>query len=995
MQQRQCRIPARFRFAYRAPGFPLHLVISSLHCAFLCLLFSTSVAHTQILLLKDYSTNSGLPDSRVAPILQDHSGYLWFGTQAGLTRYDGREFVSYGPPHEIPGIFGRQILEDHTGAIWFAFSGFHRGGITRNVNGSSVTISMSNGLHGEQAFGLAEDRTGAIWAATTAGLERISFTDSTRSAWTVSTPIDTGIMAVFSDPNVEIWYASSAGLSSIRNGRGVLVWNASPRSGMWHVRPYSFYRAHDGSLWFGGYWGAYRFAQNRLHYYGRAEGLPERGVWCFQEDGRGTFWVGAMDGLYRGTTTGEGASFRKVPSFGDNVIYDMCLDREDNLWFASPPGLRRLLPDVVELSFPGEHELDHAGIGPIIQYRSSAIYFGSRSTGLYALRNGSFFHDRDYGESSTLTITSILPDTDNQLLVGLWRGGIVERGRGYYRKVTTLDGLPTDDIHALLRLPSGNVLVGTSDGIALLSSQKRGSRVLWADIRGTTVFDICRFHLPGEHVSGIGTYIAGTANGALMLRMSRDSLITAEPFLEGSGTGGRCVYQILEDTRHRLWLGTDGGGVVCFDGKGYHRYTQEDGLATDRVFALAEDSLGTVWIGTSSGVSAFDGKGFHNLAYDQGFAETGVHGLMTDPDGNLWVSTYPGVKKLRPLPFRTHSGPPPLYLTGVIADGASVDPTGDTELHPDVAVISFRFAALSFRDESAVRYRYQLEGFDKGWSEPTTSREVRYTHLPSGRYRFTVMARGAEGVWTDIPVTFSFSILPPLWFRWWFLTLGISALVALAYLFYRYRLKKAIELERTRSRIAMDLHDDIGSSLARISVMTAVAQHRAVSDPSVAAEYFSLIGESARDLVESLGDIVWTVDPKQDNLQTVIRRIVQFGQELCEGRGISFETDLTGTYEAVRVTPEQKRDIYLVFKEGVHNVVKHSGATRVRFCTRPASGRVILELLDNGRGLSPEAQPTGHGLGSMHERGARAGVRFAIVSRAEGGTAITLEVKTG
>jgi signal transduction histidine kinase len=242
-------------------------------------------------------------------------------------------------------------------------------------------------------------------------------------------------------------------------------------------------------------------------------------------------------------------------------------------------------------------------------------------------------------------------------------------------------------------------------------------------------------------------------------------------------------------------------------------------------------------------------------------------------------------------------------------------------------------------------------------------------------------------------VEFSFAILPPIWARWWFIAIVIAAIGGSTYAMIRYRVNRLLELERTRSRIAMDLHDDIGSSLTRISVMAEVAQRQEDADQT--RGYLSRVGETARDLIESLSDIVWAVDPKHDHLQNVVRRLAQFGQEMCDGQGIEFETELVGSFESTKLAPDQRRDIYLVFKEGINNMVKHAGATRARFSVRPSRDGVIMELQDNGSGIPPDAEGTGHGLSSMRERGSRAGMRFSIGTDGGRGTHISLEIKTG
>jgi signal transduction histidine kinase len=318
----------------------------------------------------------------------------------------------------------------------------------------------------------------------------------------------------------------------------------------------------------------------------------------------------------------------------------------------------------------------------------------------------------------------------------------------------------------------------------------------------------------------------------------------------------------------------------------------------------------------------------------------------------------------------------------------------DIELGPGPAVITFKYAGLSFTNEASVRYKYMLEGFDRDWSPPVQMREVRYTHLPSGTYTFRVIARSADGVWSREAATISFQILPPLWARWWFILLCVLLVGGSIYGFYAYRLNKLLELERTRSRIAMDLHDDIGSSLTRISVLSELAQHQERSNPEATLTTLSKIGTTARELIDSLGDIVWSVDPKHDDLQNVIRRIVQFGQETCEGRGIEFETEIAGDFSTARLSLERRRDVFLIFKEAINNAVRHSQARRVRFCIIPDRAAAVLEFIDDGIGFDENTDKSGNGLRSMRERGARVG-GCTIASRPGQGTTVSVRVKTG
>lgn len=949
----------------------------------------TYPAFAQRLLLKDYTTADGLPDSRVAPIIQDSKGYLWFGTQAGLTRYDGKEFRWFGGAKEIPGIFGRDIAEDHRGAIWFAYTGFNRGGLLRYWNGAITNFGHAEGLPGDEAGCVVEDAEHTIWAGSSRGLSRIRFTDSARTRWTVDVYPDIPAAALFVDSRKRLWIGTGNGdLYSYSHGRFRLKFR------MGYVRPYAIYESRNGELWVGGISGAVVVTPNGVEQFGPHDGLPERGVWSFIEDNQGNFWVGTVEGLYRMHRTPSSTRFAKERSFGDALVYDMCLDAEGNTWFASDPGLRKLLAADLVVDFPGRTGLATPGFGPIAQQPDGTILFGSRNLGVFALKGTLLLYGKAVNPRTTFTVLDIFPESPERTWFGMKHQALLLQDGNVTHQFKDYGQTSALSIHCIERLPSDEILLGSNEGLKRLGGGDSLLPMHHPDLDSLVIFDMARQSLKTSKEQADDTLWLATDRGLRIVGIEGTAIKHARRVSE-LRLDETIVYVLLMDRQNRLVCGTDGQGVVVYDGARFTRYTRDDGLVGDRVYALAQDSLGQIWIGTSSGLSCFDGQSFRNFRHEQGLSEIGLHGLMTDRDGNLWASSFPGISKLRPQRFFKSTRPPPIYILDMQVDTLHLGAAPDIQLDPDPAVITFRYAGLSFTDEANVRYKYRLDGFDRDWSVPVTQREVRYTHLGSGRYTFQVIARSADGVWSDSPAMISFSILPPLWARWWFITGGLVIIIGAVYGLYRYRLEKALQLERTRSRIAMDLHDDIGSSLTRISVLSEVARRQIDGDALARAETLARIGESARELIESLGDIVWSVDPKHDALQNVIRRIVEFGQDVCEGKGIVFETDIQATFDQTTLSLEQRRDVYLVFKEAINNMVRHSQATRVRFSVRELESTAILELVDDGVGYQAESESAGHGLVTMQERARRAGAMLTTDSKPGHGTRTTMRIRTG
>ncbi len=930
--------------------------------------------------MKNYTTSDGLPDTRVAPIMQDSKGYLWLGTQAGLTRYDGKEFHTFGGAKDIPGIFGRSICEDHRGGIWFAYTGFAHGGLLRYLDGTVTEFPFVSEALGGEAGAVVEDADGLIWVGSSNGLIRMVPTDSNASSWRVeSLPLSAS--ALFVDADRRVWVGTFGGELYVYAG-GTLTRKASGL--LPSIRPYAIYQGRNNDLWVGGIFGAALIGNTGVQRFDTAHGLPARGVWCFAEDSDDNFWVGTADGLYRMLRDGGSITFRHEQSFGSDIVYDMHRDAEGNLWLASDPGVRKLLAADLVLHFPHEKHLTTPGFGPIAQQPDGTLLFGSRNVGVFALHGTHLIPGSRMKPLSSFTFLSIFPESPGRTWYGMKSHPPILQVGGKSQVLSSAPSSIALSVFCITKTNTGSILFGSNQGLKQAITTDSVVALPHHVLDSLVIFDVVRTEASRDE------YVLATNSGLYSLGLDGERIT----HVRGAGLDRLIVYALLRDRENRLWCGTDGAGLALMDNGRLTFYTRDDGLAGNRVFALAQDSLGLLWIGTSSGLSQFDGKRFRSLTHTEGFGEIGLHGLLTDRDGFLWVSSFPGVSKLRPMRFFRSTRPPPVYIADMQVDAKHLTNAEEIVLDPNPAVIAFRYVGLSFTDEAAVRYRYKLDGFDRDWSHPVTQREIRYTHLGSGTYTFNVLARSADGIWSEKPATISFTILPPLWARWWFIG-AVMLLVGVGiYAFYRYRLAQAIALERTRSRIAMDLHDDIGASLTSISLMTEVAQRVAGTATDEVHNYLARIGETSRELIDALGDIVWSVNPRYDTLQDVIRRLVHFGEEVCETRGIAFETVIAPELQKLTLSLEHRRDLYLLFKEAITNAVRHSGADRLVFALRNTSDGVAITLRDNGRSFVSSATPEGHGAYSMRERAARLGAQLRHSAQPGEGTSVEVFFKT-
>jgi DNA-binding NarL/FixJ family response regulator len=315
-----------------------------------------------------------------------------------------------------------------------------------------------------------------------------------------------------------------------------------------------------------------------------------------------------------------------------------------------------------------------------------------------------------------------------------------------------------------------------------------------------------------------------------------------------------------------------------------------------------------------------------------GLARGGVLAAFCDRHGVLWFGTREGLSRLEPEPEQRQPAPPVL-VSGLRIRGAPypISALGETsltgiELSSDRNQVGLEFVGLGFGAGGALRYQYRLDGTDFDWSLETDQRTVNYANLSPGSYRWQVRALTSDGI-ASPSATVAFTILAPVWQRWWMRLLMLLAVSSLLYSVYRYRMARLLEVERLRTRIATDLHDDIGSTLSQIALLSEVAQRRPAAEER--EEPLADIANLSRELVDSMSDIVWAIDPEQDRLGDLTHRMRRFASDLFSHNGSRVRLDVPGEDQNPHIGADIRRQVFLIFKESLHNTARHAGCTEV------------------------------------------------------------------
>lgn len=1000
--------------------------------ALACILMS-SPARAERLPLKVYTAADGLARDQITRIVHDSRGFLWFCTYEGLSRFNGYTFTNFTTAQGLPSSFIRDLLETRDGTYWVATGD----GVVRFSPSGPISVAYrpEGSDAGRKVSRLIEDHTGTIWVGTASGLYRLEdvngkvrfhFIDLGMPSQTID---DRMVSDILEDRAGSLWIATrGSGLYRRRpDGR---TEHYTTQNGLGWNRIEALLQDRDGRLWAATIKGLCLLVKNPQENhpvvdrtYTSRDGLPGDWVNALVQTSDGKLWVGVTGGLSELIPTAKPhaqtfRSYTAAQGLGNTNIEVLAEDHDGNLWIGTGGGGAMKVAQNGLVTYGEQDGLVH-NAGSIFQDRSGAlIVFGGDR--LSRFDEGRFISIRpDFRQQ----ITRFSWGMDQQALQDHSGEWWLPTGQGLYRfpKVsriedlahvqpkafyTTKDGLSGDAIYHVYEDARGDVWINTvSDMKPELTRWERATDTFhrlseddgWASGAWITAF--------GEDLSG-NLWIASAGHGIARYQHRRFTF-----FGRAEGLPADNIAGLYFDAAGRLWLSTVSDGVSRTDNPNAERllfrsYTMAEGLSSNQTYRIVEDRWGRMYVSTGRGVDRLDsetGAIKHYTAAD-GLVRGELVLAMRDRDGALWFGSDRELSRLVPEPDRKPS-PPPIFIDGFRVSGRE-QPIADSragalssvELGPDENQVNVEFFGVSFRPGETLRYQYRLDGSGRDWSKPTDQRSVNYADLRPGHYRFLVRAVSADGAVSVSPASVAFTIRPPMWLRGWFMASATMFAAALVYAAHRYRVAQLLELERIRTRIATDLHDDIGASLSRVAILSEVVKRQFDADGRAAVPLLTEMAESARDLVASMRDIVWAIDARRDDVTDVVHRVRQFASSVLDAGNIEWQFNTPLEPRKFKLDPEQRRQILLFFKEAIHNVMRHAVCRSVYLGLNVEDQQLIAEVRDDGRGLDASlAELTadvngGRGLRNMESRAAHLGGRFTVQSSPGEGTYLRLTV---
>jgi signal transduction histidine kinase len=309
---------------------------------------------------------------------------------------------------------------------------------------------------------------------------------------------------------------------------------------------------------------------------------------------------------------------------------------------------------------------------------------------------------------------------------------------------------------------------------------------------------------------------------------------------------------------------------------------------------------------------------------------------------------------------------------------------------------SFRlsFASPGFSQKKKLTYYYKLDGAEKEWITTDKPLSINYTLLPPGSYTFMVKSQDEKGTFSQKITRLSLLIKIPFWLSWWFIILCCATFAAAVYYFHRQSLNRILAVEAIRQKVARDLHDDIGSTLSTINILSMMAKGKLAEDPEKASEYLGKISDNSNRLMESIDDIVWSINPGNDSMQKIIARMLEVATEVLEPKDIQLQFYFDDASKGIRLDMEERRDFFLIFKEAINNIAKYAHATEVNIQLTFTANILKLSIQDNGVGFDVEKADEGNGLSNMQKRAEKLHGKLHIQSQLRRGTTVSVEIQT-
>lgn len=999
------------------------------------------------------TTKDGLSNNSVNAILKDRQGFLWIGTADGLNRYDGRNFVSFYHSiynaNSLPHNDVYCLFEDDNGYIWAGtFNGLCR---INPATNEIKRIPPPANADSTGFFVIADVKQsqfdGVVWVATNKGLfwvnqkkNELVYAKESESPQRPAARFITKIL--IAAPN-SFWLGAYDGLLQYDPGSGKYTSLKIPsNSNIPHTLVKSMFMDKRGTLWITTWGRGLQKFDTATKTFTRFLPQPDLGersdaniLYQITQTGYpgedSILWIGA-DAIGLLAFNMQTGKFKKYNAgtetatdglFGHAISF--CMTKNEGLWIGGSNGLYRYDPHhQLFRHVVMNKQFDQYCLKEVLSTYADPLDASGKTLFISMWTCGTYRFDLKDGSIQPLPlwmvqvagtghINAFYRDADSTLWLatannGLHRFNEKNKTSQSFYPPPAGPGTNPRNVKQLADAGNGKMWLGTRDGIFLLNKEKGTVQRVFAT----------GFNAPADASDEVLAFAWDKQQNLWFCTNLRQNKIpvvgkiapnSLEPviYFAGNGFPEKSPLQGLAiDNHNNIWVASWNGLVYwnATEAKPtFKRLTRNDGLCNDRVFKVHADRQGYIWASTLRGISCYDpvAKTFRNYYANQGLHQDNIYNFFkNDITGELMAGYEASLDIIDPAQALRRKEEPSIVITGlkVFNDPYSQNKKwyinkGLVLLSPGQNMVTINFSALSFTDSRDVRYAYKMQGVDKDWTV-TENDFVTYHNLPPGSRKFFVRARNAEGTWSSQDTWVEIDLAPPFYRTWWFILLAVAIVAAAFYFIYRARIRRLEEKFSIRSTIARDLHDEIGSTLTSINILSRVTHYNLEKDKAKAAGLLQKITEQSQDMQQSMSDIIWAIKPDNDKLENMAARMREYLSHTLEAKNIAinFEADEQVLKESLSM--EQRKDFFLIFKETVNNAAKYAGSSSVTVKLTKEKNSIVLLVSDEGVGFDVTKKHSTNGLKNMQARAASLKASLVITSAPGKGTQVQLNIPT-
>jgi len=961
----------------------MHLRFLTIWICLFIFLAEMQKGFAQQAMIRTYTMGDGLVMNRVSGFHQDATGFIWIYTWDGLSRLEGNRFRNYFIGKELTHSLANDMVEYEDGTIYVAFND----GTVEVIR--DLEVQTHERIKGPIINSFFRDDDGKVFAAT----DNAGICSFDRGVTKLLLPADPGfgIYEVIPEKDDVFLYVSrdrqpsgviNTEMKFIKNWRGLFF--------------ECIYRDKNNKILVG--------TDNGLKEVNMDEGsekkysiqdlsfIPDDAPWknwrvlAITQSNDGSYWIGTVNGLIRIGIDSHWTLLSKQDGLPSNFINSLFIDKSNTLWIGTTVGAASLNL-----------------VNTISQFNTNndrrTYYFLPQGDGYMYCVVG---YDHIYGinpQGKVISETVVKTTSDHLVSIINRNGEVLILQKSGVNKMPTIHSSEGVLSHTSM---STKYITECNNRIYFISNDDLIYCSSGTSCQLTTGFD--------HRTEAIATYgnnklLLGTWWEGLFLASTLGSTQKCELHMEKNLTGwlpGIDIRSLMVSSNNDIWVGTRFNGLArlrcdaACDTCEVKVYTMLDGLMSNWITCMAEDVSGNIWVGSASGLDKLIPRknGYRIFSYSRVFGFYGHIGhLAIGSDHAIWCGTSEGYARI--IDSMQDTMPPsPVYITEANLGGIRQPNNNHSEsvvLPYNHNSVNFTFAAPDYTNVKQLSFTYRLLGSqDTLWSSPGNHQQIFYGNLLPGSYKFEVAAIGLNGE-RGKSIAYPFDITPPFWRQFWFAGLVICAIALLLYSLHRFRIAQIEHVQMVRDRIASDLHDEIGSTLTHVNILSEFGL-QSVDEIGKPADIFERIGTHMQSSAEALDDIIWSVKTRKDSIDDIIPRMRQYTTELFEPSGITFQISEENSSDQ-QLNMELRRDLYLAYKELLRNIVRHAGATHVDIHIRIDRRFVKLSIKDNGKGFDILAPSKRNGLNNIRKRVLNWHGNVEWNSKKGFGTEVKLEMK--